>query len=202
MSSDQENLTNAVIPAPKKLRSVPLQKRALPESMAWLDCGEFHLIIPSADIVTLMPLQLMTAQLISQESQSIIEAGFVDYDHHRVPVFNLSKSFQLQPQLNEQHKIIVLFKESDVYFGLVGRELTKLSDVALKVFSVPLCMSSRKQPFTEFTIHNQRAAGVSSANALLTLLRLRGVKSLTAGAGNRNLSEMKNISEFKTSGAN
>jgi hypothetical protein len=58
-------------------------------------------------------------------------------------------------------------------FAICCSGLEKLAIADLHFYKVPLSMSSRKQPFTEFAVVNHVAAGLSSAADLWQLLSLR-----------------------------
>lgn len=154
------------------------QQNVATASLVLIDCGEFNLLLPGDEIISLAP----APELIS--SQSAQNCGYVEFEQHCYPVFCLNKPLQLQPELLSSHKVIVLLEHIDYRFGISCCEITKVSELSralsllqenkIVFYKVPVCMSSRKQPFSEFAIINNQAAGLSSAAALFSLLQLRG----------------------------
>jgi hypothetical protein len=154
------------------------QKSVATASLVLIDCGEFNLLLPGDEIISLAP----ATELI--DSQSSQNCGYVEFEQHCYPVFCLNKPLQLQSELLASHKVIVLLEHIDYRFGISCCELTKVSDLSRALsmlqenkmifYKVPVCMTSRKQPFSEFAIINNQAAGLSSAAALFSLLQLRG----------------------------
>lgn len=137
------------------------------EPLALLMCEEFSLLIPSRDIVTLVSSQKILFSNIAQA------CGEIEFNQHSVPVFAFTKALQLQPQLPVEQMTLVVLQYESYLFAICCSELKKLNAVDLHFYTVPLSMSSRKQPFTQFAIVNHVAAGLSSTAQLWRLVRLR-----------------------------
>jgi hypothetical protein len=159
--------------------SLAPQQQSAAASLVFIDCGEFNLLLPGDEIISLAPAPQLT------RSQSDQHCGYIEFEQNSYPVFCLNKPLQLQSELLPSHKVIVLLEHIDYRFGISCCELTKVSDLShamsmlqenkMTFYKVPVCMTSRKQPFSEFAIINNQAAGLSSASALFSLLQLRGV---------------------------
>lgn len=159
--------------AQDKLRPL-IADAATIQPMVHLDCGDFGLLVPSRDLVSLLAPQ----QIIARSEQLPESCASVDFDGQRYPVFCLNKALQLQSALEAKHRALVLLCTQGYGFGVACYALTKLDTELKEIYPVPPSMSSRKQPFSEFALVNDQALGLSSAAALLALLKLRGVKIL------------------------
>lgn len=137
------------------------------EPLALMDCGEFSLLISSKDIVTLVSAQKIIA------SVSAHTCGAIEFEQQEIPVFLFSKTLQLQSALPAEHKTLVVIQHQSNLFALCCSALEKMELDNLHFFAVPLSMSSRKQPFTQFAVVNKRAAGLTSAAELWRLLTMR-----------------------------
>jgi hypothetical protein len=150
----------------KKLRALAPSINSV-EPLALMDCGEFSLLVSSKDIVTLMAAQKIIS---STNTQS---CGVIDYEQKSIPVFAFNKALQLQPNLPSTHMTLVVLQHQSRLFAVCCSALEKLEPAELTFFAVPLSMSSRKQPFAQFSVINKRAAGLTSAAELWQLLALR-----------------------------
>lgn len=140
--------------------------------MVHLDWDDFSLLLPTSDLASLAaPRELGAASEQIPQSCGSLEFEGIDF-----PVFCLNKSLQIQPALSGQDRSIVLLKTQGYCFGISCCALGKLDVPLGTLYAVPPSMTSRKQPFTQFALINQRAMGLSSAAALLALLKLRGVR--------------------------
>lgn len=153
-----------------------------------MDFGEFGLLLPAADLVSLVAPQQLTKLPESASVQLSQACGYLEFAQGWFAVFCFNKSMQFQPALEAKHKAIVLLRTGNFYFGIACCELKKMNGDFHKVYPVPQSMSSRKQPFTEFTIIDQQAVGISSAATLLQLLNSRGVQ-MRAQTGSQQLSQ-------------
>ena len=149
-----------------QLRAIPTSQSA-DEPLALIDCGEFSLLISSKDIVTLMSAQKITASNIAQA------CGAIEFDHQQIPVFGFNKALQLTEKLSANQLTLVVLNYQARLFAVGCCALEKIEIPELQFFPVPVSMSSRKQPFTQFAVLNNRAAGLTSAANLSRLLDMR-----------------------------
>lgn len=163
-------LLDNVLPDEKQLTLAPQVSPLAPE-LVLMDCGELSVLISSNEVISLVSAQQLVAQ-----PQSPLDCGYLEFEQQYYPIFCFNKSLQLQPSISAESSTIVLFNAQNILFGICCDELTKQNAAALTIHSVPPSMRSRKQPFTEFAIINNRAVGLSSVADLIALLRLRGVK--------------------------
>lgn len=161
MKSPQEN--NSL---EQKLRVVESSANTA-EPLVLMDCGDLSLFISSKDIVTLMSAQKIIASDIPHA------CGAIELEQVVVPVFALNKTLQLQPQPPSEHMTLVILQYDSRLFALCCFGLEKLELAELKIYPVPISMSSRKQPFAQFAVVNKRAAGLSSAAEVWRLLSMR-----------------------------
>lgn len=137
------------------------------EPLALINCGEFSLLISSQDIVTLISAQKIVTSKVTQT------CGEIEFEQQMIPVFVFNKALQLQPQLPSTPMTLVVLQHESYLFAICCLSLEKLNAADLHFHKVPLSMSNRKQPFAEFAIVNNIAAGLSSAAELWRLLSLR-----------------------------
>jgi hypothetical protein len=170
MNPIDDFLLDDILPDKKQLTLAP--QTNLPASeLVLMDCGEISLLISSNEVISLVSAQQLVAQ-----PQSSFDCGYVEFEQQYYSIFCFNKSLQLQPSMNVESTTIVLFNAQNILFGICCRELTKQNATGLTLYAVPPSMRSRKQPFTEFAIIDNRAVGLSSVAALIALLRLRGAK--------------------------
>lgn len=165
-----------------QLRAVPTAHNA-DEPLALLDCGELSLLISSKDIVTLVSSQKIIASNLAQA------CGAIEFERQHIPVFALNKALQLSTTLSTNQLTLVVLQHQTQIFALGCSGLEKIEMPDLQFFTVPMSMSSRKQPFTQFAVLNNRAAGLTSAANLSRLLEMRGVDFSVALAGNKRIQE-------------
>lgn len=163
MNLEQNNSRNDV---DNKLRAVKTAA-SLVEPLALMDCGEFSLLISSKDIVTLMSAQKIIASTMAHT------CGALEFEQNIIPVFAFNKALQLQPKLFSTQITLVIIRHESYLFALCCSALEKLEMADLGFYAVPLSMSSRKQPFSQFAVINKRAAGLTSAADLWRLLSMR-----------------------------
>ena len=156
-----------------QLRAVPATHNT-DEPLALMDCGELSLLISSKDIVTLISAQKMVASTIAHA------CGAIEFEQQLIPVFALNKALQLSDNLSSNQLTLVVLQHQTRLFALGCCALEKIDTPDLQFFSVPLSMSSRKQPFMQFAVLNNRAAGLTSAANLSRLLDMRGVEFSTS----------------------
>jgi len=161
------------------LRAIAASSNA-DEPLALLDCGELSLLVSSKDIVTLMSAQKIIPTDIAHA------CGVIEFEQQEIPVFALTKALQLSPGLSPQQLTLVVLQHQARLFALGCSGLEKIESPDLQLFSVPISMSSRKQPFTQFAVLNKRAAGLTSAAHLWALLTMRGVSFSTVAASANN----------------
>jgi CheW-like domain len=154
--------------AHKKLQAITASSKA-DEPLVLMDCGELSLLVSSKDIVTLMPAQKMLPSNVAQA------CGALELEQQHISVFAFNKALQLQTDLLSNQLTLVVLQQLSHKFAIACCSLEKLETPDLHFFSVPISMSSRKQPFTQFAVLNNRAAGLVSAASLWRLLQLRGV---------------------------
>ena len=164
--------------ADKKTLSLAPKHNMPNANLVMMNCSDFSFLVSSDEIASLCPVQQVVMQPLS-----VHDCGYVEFEQRVYPVFCFNKALQLQTSLKEPHTAVVLFNHRNHYFGVTCVDVEKISDSSsqnamanLTFYEVPICMRSRKQPFTEFAVINNRAAGLTSASALFTLLRLRGAK--------------------------
>ena len=167
---DEDVLLGKQLPDKKQLTLAPQASPLTPE-LALMDCGDFSIFIPSNEIISLVS----SAQLVAQPRSSF-DCGYLEFEQQYYAIFCLNKALQLQSSIAAAHSTIVLLRDRNILWGISCHELIKQASPTLSFYSVPPSMRSRKQPFTEFTIINHRAVGLSSTAALSALLRLRGAK--------------------------
>jgi hypothetical protein len=148
----------------------PCTATMLPQVL--LDGDDLGFLLPADDVVTLAS----SKALIPAVDVGSVSCGYLDVEQQRYPVFCLNKALQLQTTLTEKHRVLVVLRDREQTFALACCALTKLTDETYPVYRVPPSMSSRKQPFQEFALINNRALGLSSAGDLLVLLAARGVQ--------------------------
>jgi len=158
-----ENTTNK-----PPLRAVA-QSTVADEPLAFIDFGDVSFLVSSKDIFTLMSTQKITTPVLDQSCGEII------LEDATLPVFSVNKALQLSSERPANHLTLVVLQHQARLFGLSCITLEKIDARNLHFFSVPVTMSSRKQPFTQFAVVNNRAAGVTSAANLFRLLQARGV---------------------------
>ena len=146
-------------------------KSAFKGSLVVMDCGDFSLCIPSQDAVSVVSCKELVVLPQWEES-----CGYVDVMEQRYPVFCITKSLQLQKTIAQEHHVIVLLSAQQYFFAISCRAISKIESAQLQIFSVPVAMRSRKQPFSEFAIVDDRAVGLTSAAHVLAFLQLRGAK--------------------------
>ncbi len=159
-----------------QLRAVATAHNA-DEPLALLDCGELGLLISSKDIVTLTSSQKIIA------SNFVQACGAIEFEQQQIPVFALNKALQLTANLSANQLTLVVLQHQTRIFALACCSLEKIEMPDLQFFTVPLSMSSRKQPFTQFAVLNNRAAGLTSAANISRLLEMRGVEFSTFLSG-------------------
>lgn len=149
------------------------------EPLALINCGEFSLLISSKDIVTLISAQkiIPTQTIVSAQkllaSKTAHACGEIEFEQQVIPVFAFNKALQLQTRLPSSHMTLVVLQYESRLFAICCSGLEKLNAADLHFHDVPLSMSNRKQPFAEFAIVNNLAAGLSSAAELWRLLHFR-----------------------------
>jgi chemotaxis signal transduction protein len=171
MNLDNANATNL---SQQKMRALIPSSNSV-EPLALMDCGEFSLLMSSKDIVTLMSAQKIIASSAAQT------CGTVEYEQQIIPVFAFNKAFQLQPKLPFAQMTLVIFQHQSRLFAVCCSALEKIESADLHFYKVPPSMSSRKQPFAQFAVVNERAAGLSSAAELWRLLAMRNAVHVPAG---------------------
>ncbi len=148
------------------------------DSLVLIDMAEIQFLL-SGDIVSLAPIDLM--QLTADQMQPAADelaCGYLMFEDELVPVFSLNRNLQLQTVADSRCIALAILSAGSQRFGLACLNVEKQSDGMPVFYPVPVCMSSRKQPFSEFAVINQRAVGLTSAAELLRVLRLRGVNLL------------------------
>lgn len=158
--------------ADKKPLALAPTHNATKINLVMINCSDFSFLLAGDEVVSLLPVQ----QIVSQPL-SVHDLGYVEFEQRIYPVFCFNKALQLQMSLKELHTTVILFNHREHYFGISGVDVEKVGEQnSVTFYKVPICMRSRKQPFTEFAVINNRAAGLASASSLFTLLRLRGAK--------------------------
>lgn len=132
-----------------------------------LEFGDFSLIIPASDLVSLAIPQ----QLIRRSEDTAQACGSVISQDDQFSIFCLNSALQLEPSIAPTHTAIALLHCNNYCFGIACCSLSKVEDEKTTRYAVPPSMFSRRQPFTEFMIVNHSAAGISSARLLLELLQ-------------------------------
>lgn len=142
------------------------------KSLVFLGFGDFSLLIPAADIYTLMPVQKI--QLASPDVATVL------VDKCKVPVFGVNKSLQILTQLPSSHSTLVVLHHEKWIFALACVRIQKLEQPEVCFYSVPINMRSRKQPFSRFAVLDQCAAGLVSAESIWQLLVERKMSHIVA----------------------
>lgn len=138
---------------------------------AWLlvELGALQLLLPRVDSLTLMAIE-------KQGNVSSPACGKVTWEQNSYPVFALKTNLHLLPEGDSQCRWALLLQAGQQRFALACQDLQRLDYCPEPRYSVPCCMRGRRQPFTEFTVVQGRAAPFTSARALAELLAQRGVK--------------------------
>lgn len=144
------------------------------EPLVLVDCGDVHFFVPAKDILTLSAAQKIISSGVEHA------CGELKVEESAVPVFVINKSLQVNPVCPPHHATVIVLEYQGILFGLSCAAITKIetNDLqfkALQFFTVPINMSSRKQPFSKFAVVGKRAVGLTSALHLLGLLNTRGV---------------------------
>lgn len=168
------NTTDENVMDEKVSLSLAPQVSARSAELVLVNFGDFSVFLPSSDLVSLGA----SAQLIPQATtqKTAPSCGYLEFSHQRYMIFCFNKALQLQSSLSENHGALILLNYQECLFGISCSEVLKQNTSALTFYSVPRSMRSRKQPFIEFAVINDRAVGLSSAAALYASLRLRGAK--------------------------
>jgi len=138
-----------------------------PDSLVLLDMVEIQMFT-SGDIVSIVPFNQM------QSSLDDFTCGSLEFEGELIPVFYLNRHLQLQPAADSRCAALAILSTGTQRFGVACLGIQKYEAALPAFYSVPVCMSSRKQPFNEFAVVNQKAVGLTSAAELLRVLRLRG----------------------------
>lgn len=137
-----------------------------------LNCGSFGLLIPAEDLVS-----LIAPQQITQTAGDLAESlGSVIFQDQSYPVFCLNTTLQLQPHIDAAYTTLALLRTGEHYLGIVCHSFIKLASEQDPIHALPPSMKSRRQPFTEFRVIDNRIWGLSSAAALVELLATRGLQ--------------------------
>ncbi len=142
---------------------------AADEPLALLDFGDLAFLVSSKDIFTLISTQKMATSSLSQVCGEIV------IEERKVPVFAINKALQLNTERPANHLTLVVLQHETQLFGFSCVTFEKIDLHDLNFFQVPVSMSSRKQPFSQFAVVNNRAAGLTSSADLLRMLETRGV---------------------------
>ena len=181
MLSEDVSPKNVITEAPSLILA---QQRAIETELVMLDCGDFGLFIPAVEVVSIASAQqifgkqFIPPQVAQQKNVAKTMAqncGYLELYEKNYAVFCFDKTLQLHTEISAKHNAVVLLKHKEYLFGISCCELLKQQISPLTLYSVPPSMRSRKQPFTEFAVINNRAVGLSSVAALYALLHLRGV---------------------------
>lgn len=136
-------------------------------SLVLLDMVEIQFLL-QGDIVSLLPVSQMLP------SPDDCACGSLEFEGELLPVFYVNRNLQLQTMADSRCTALVILSTGLQRFGLACLGVEKQSGAVPAFYSVPVCMSSRKQPFNEFAIINHKAIGLTSAAELLRVLHLRG----------------------------
>jgi hypothetical protein len=176
-----EEKTEGILTGTATLAAVPVSAAMAP-AYVLADCGELKLLFPHGDLVSLVAAQTLVAQ-----PQTELDCGYIDFKQQRFTIFSINRALQLLPTVSAEQSTILLLRHESYCFGLSCLDVVKQSAPPSLIFSVPPSMQSRKQPFTEFTLQQNCAVGISSAAEVLALLRLRGAKLTAYTATNSEL---------------
>lgn len=144
---------------------VPEAEKSTPK--VCLEFGDFGLLIPASDLVSLAIPQ----QVTRRQEDAMQTCGSVIFQEDQYSIFCLNPALQLEQAIPPTHTAIALLRCNNHYFGIACHSLTKVEGEQNARYPTPPSMLSRRQPFSEFMIVNQRAAGLSSAALLLELLQ-------------------------------
>jgi hypothetical protein len=169
---DKNSNREGEILAHKKLQAITTSPKT-DEPLVLMDCGELSLLVSSKDIVTLMPVKKMLPSRVLQA------CGELEFEQQHISVFAFNKALQLQTDLLSNQLTLVVLQQQSHKFAVACCSVEKIEAPDLHFFPVPISMSSRKQPFTQFAVLNNCAAGLVSAASLWRLLQLRGVRFST-----------------------
>ena len=154
--NDRANKLRAITPS-----SAPV------EPLALIDFGEFSLLLLGKDIVTLMSAQKIMAPATEYT------CGKIEHEQYMIPVFTFNKALQLQSCLPSTQMTLVVIQHQSYLFAVGCSAFDKIEIADLHFYPVPISMTSRKQPFSQFAVANKRAVGLSSAADLWRLLVTR-----------------------------
>lgn len=154
-----------LINEPPRPALVPEAEKTTPN--VCLEFSDFGLLIPASDLVS-----LASPQQMSQRAEDVAQAcGSIIFQDEPYSIFCLNPALQLEQSVTPTHTAIALLRCENYHFGIACHSLVKVEQGKSARYSIPPSMVSRRQPFTEFMILNQRACGLSSATLLLELLQ-------------------------------
>lgn len=154
----------------KNLQAVA-SKLQVRDSLVLIEMVEKQFLL-AGDILSLVPIKQM------QPATHEYACGSLLYEGELVPVFQFNRNLQLQSVADSRCLVLAMLSSGTQRFALTCLNIEKLSEVMPVFYPVPRCMSSRKQPFGEFAVINQKAVGLTSGAELLGVLRLRGASLL------------------------
>jgi hypothetical protein len=146
------------------------------DALVLLDLGDIQFLLQGG-LASLLPISAM------QPTTGELACGFVEFEGKSLSVFSLNRNLQLQVPASTGAHALAIMVADDQAFALACCNLEKLAGPAPVLYPVPVSMTSRKQPFQEFAVIDNRAVGLSCALELWRLLCLRGASFLAGNKG-------------------
>lgn len=142
------------------------------DSLVLLDLIGIQFLL-RGDIISLRPISQL--QPIGQLQLAVdnLACGALEFEGALLPVFYVNHNLQLQTHVDSRCAAVAILAAGSQRFALACLGLEKQATPVF--YPVPRSMSSRKQPFKEFAVINQKAVGLTSGSELLRVLQLRGV---------------------------
>jgi hypothetical protein len=138
-----------------------------PDTLVVLNLSEIQFLL-QAGVESLLPIKDM------RPPSDELACGSLEFEGELIPVFCLDHHLQLQAVAGSTCVAVALLSNGSQRFGLVCLGLEKWANPAPVFYRVPVCMTSRKQPFSEFAVIDNKVVGLTSAAELLRVLGLRG----------------------------
>lgn len=135
-----------------------------------INTGEFSLLLAVSALVAVIPFDSYRV------SGHLTNKGRIEFQGECIAIFSLTKLLQLDMLdfSSPTQTSVAVLEYQQQRFGITCCDLDKCERSSLTLFDVPVSMTSRKQPFTQFAIVNNCAAGLASVADIVRLLRVRG----------------------------
>jgi len=116
--------------------------------------GEIY-YLPQVDLITFENTQHLQESNKDGRSVASIKVG-----DHIVPIYCLSKDFELLNQIPDERKVCVISGYGDRRFGFLCDKIQKLSYSKIKLEPVPACMSAQNSPLSSLFLYRMESGGI------------------------------------------